>query len=91
VLLCITAAAIGAGAALLLTPQSGRRSQQQLRRYVRRAQKSVYQEASEAVSNRLRRLKSFSRQKSRALAEAIGGTRDSLQPEREQTPEAKKR
>ena len=94
VLLCLSAAAIGAGAALLLTPQSGRRSQQQLRRYGRRAQNSLHEfveEATEAVSKSIEKAQEFLQAKKSTLPEAIAGTRDCLKTERKQTSEEKKR
>ena len=86
-LLCLSAAAIGAGAALLLTPQSGRKSQQQLRRYGERAQNSLrefVEEATEAISKSLEKGQDFLQAKKSFLAEAIGGTG-------EQPPEGKKK
>ena len=93
-LLCLSAAAIGAGAALLFTPQSGRKSQQQLRRYGQRAQNSLHEfieEATEAISKSIEKAQEFLQAKKSVLTEAIGGTSDSLKTERKQTPEGKKR
>ena len=94
VLLCLSAAAIGAGAALLLTPQSGHKSQQQLRRYGRRAQNSLHEfveEATQAISKSVEKGQEFLQAKKSVLTEAVGGTGDSPKTRTGTSPEAKKR
>ena len=91
----VTGGLLGAGVALLLAPQSGRQSQEQLRGYARRAEKSVHEladKATEAVEQVLDKGREFIQEKKSVLNEAIEtgrtamrGERDRLSGERQRT------
>ena len=92
-LLFLSGAAIGAGVALLLAPQSGRQSQDQLRGYARRAQDGLnefVEQASEAISQTVEKGQEVLQSKSSVVAEAIGAVGDRLKEERERMVGPKK-
>jgi gas vesicle protein len=92
-LMFVSGAAIGAGVALLLAPQTGRQSQEQLRGYARRAQDSLHEfveQASEAVSQTVEKGQQLLQAKSSAVTEAIGVAGDRLREERDRTAGPKK-
>ena len=77
---------LGAGAALLLAPQSGRQSQEQLRGYARRAERSVHEladKATEVVDQALDKGREFIETKQAVLSEAVEAGRTAMQRERE--------
>ncbi|MDH4097264.1 MAG: YtxH domain-containing protein, partial [Nitrospira sp.] len=70
----VTGGLLGAAAALLLAPQSGRKSQEQLRGYARRAEESVHEladKASEVVCQALDKGRDFIKDKQAVLTEAV--------------------
>lgn len=92
-LLFLSGAAIGAGVALLLAPQTGRQSQEQLRGYARRAQDSLHEfvdQASEAISQTVDKGQALLQTKSSVVTEAIGVADDRLREERERVAGSKK-
>lgn len=92
-LLFVSGAAIGAGVALLLAPQSGRQSQDQLRGYARRAQDGLHEfveQASDAISQTVEKGQELVQAKSSVVTEAIGAAGDRLREERERMVGPKK-
>ena len=92
-LLFLSGAAIGAGVALLLAPQSGRQSQEQLRGYAKRAQGSLHEfveQASEALSKTVDKGQEFLQAKTSVLTDAIEAAGDSLKAEGERMMASKK-
>lgn len=92
-LLFLSGAAIGAGVALLLAPQSGRQSQEQLRGYAKRAQDGLHEfveHASEAIAQTVEKGQELLQAKSSVVAEAIGAAGDRLREERERMAGPKK-
>ncbi|TKB88008.1 MAG: YtxH domain-containing protein, partial [Nitrospira sp.] len=86
-------AAIGAGVALLLAPQSGRQAQDQLRGYARRAQDGLHEfveQASDAISRTVEKGQEVVQAKSSVVTEAIGAAGDRLREERERMVGPKK-
>ncbi|HWG95835.1 MAG TPA: YtxH domain-containing protein [Nitrospira sp.] len=77
---------LGAAAALLLAPQSGRQSQEQLRGYARRAEESVHEladKATEVVDQALDKGREFIQEKKSVLTEAVEAGRTAMHRERE--------
>jgi gas vesicle protein len=92
-LVFVTGGLLGAAAALLLAPQSGRQSQEQLRGYARRAEESVHDladKATEAVDQALDKGCEFINDKQSVLAEAVDAGRAAMQRERERLSSEKK-
>ncbi|WHZ25592.1 MAG: hypothetical protein OJF51_000387 [Nitrospira sp.] len=84
---------LGAGAALLLAPPSGRQSQEQLRGYARRAERSVHEladKATEVVDQALDKGREFIKDKQTVLNEAVEAGRAAMHRERDQLPGEKK-
>lgn len=84
---------LGAGAALLLAPQSGRQSQEQLRGYARRAERSVHEladKATEVVDQALDKGREFIKDKQTVLTEAVGAGRAAMHRECDQLSGEKK-
>ena len=82
----VTGGLLGAAVALLLAPQSGRRSQEQLRGYARRTEEGVHEladKASEVVDYTLEKGREFIKDKQTALAEAVEAGRTAMQRERD--------
>ncbi|MBH0199421.1 MAG: hypothetical protein HP497_08385 [Nitrospira sp.] len=81
----VTGGLLGAVAVLLLAPQSGRQSQEQLRGYVRRAEESVHElaeKAGEVVDRALDKGRDFITDKQAVLAEAVETGRAAMSRER---------
>ena len=77
---------LGAAAALLLAPQSGRESQRQLRGYVRRAEEGVHEladKASEGMDQALDKGREFIKDKQTVLTEAVEAGRTAMRREHE--------
>lgn len=82
----VTGGLLGAVAALLLAPQSGRQSREQLRGYARRAEEGVHvlaDKASEVVDQALDKGREFIEAKQAVLSEAVEAGRTAMQRERE--------
>lgn len=83
----------GAAVALLLAPQSGRESREQLRGYARRAEESVHEladKATEVVDQALDKGREFIKDKQTVLGEAVEAGRAAMHWERERLPGDKK-
>jgi gas vesicle protein len=83
----LSGAALGAVAALLLAPQSGRESREQLRGYARRAEDSLRDmagRAGEAVDDAVDQGKDFVEKRKSVLREAFEAGREAMQRERDQ-------
>ncbi|BCA56367.1 hypothetical protein W02_35070 [Nitrospira sp. KM1] len=81
----LSGAAVGAVAALLLAPQSGERSRNQLRRYARRAQRNIRDmadRAGDAFDEMLEDGKQYVESKKAVLRESIDSGLESVQHER---------
>jgi gas vesicle protein len=82
----LSGAALGAVAAVLLTPQPGRESREQLRGYVRRAESSLQGlagRANETFEEVVEEGKEFVDSKKAVLREAFDVGRDAMRRERE--------
>ena len=89
----VTGGLLGAAAALLLAPQSGRQSQEQLRGYARRAEESVHEladKATEVVDQALDKGREFIQEKKSVLTKAIETGRAAMHRERDQLSDEKK-
>lgn len=81
----VTGGLLGAAAALLLAPQSGRQSQEQLRGYARRAEEGVHEladKAGEVVDRALDKGRDFITDKQAVLAETVETGRAAMSRER---------
>jgi gas vesicle protein len=86
VLAFLSGAAVGAVAALLLAPQSGKESREQLRGYARRAEdclREVAGRAGEAVDQAVDKGRDFVKEKKTVLTEAFEAGRDAMKRERD--------
>jgi len=84
----ISGAALGAVAALLLAPQSGRDSREQLRGYARRAEDNLRDlagQAGEAFDEVVGQGKEFVETKKSVLKEAFDAGREAMKRERDRT------
>lgn len=82
----LSGAALGAVAALLLTPQTGRESREQLRGYARRAEgnlRDLAGRAGEALEEVVEEGKGFADSKKAVLREAFEAGREAMQRERD--------
>jgi gas vesicle protein len=82
----VTGGLLGAVAALLLAPQSGRQSQEQLRGYARRAEEGAHEladKAGEVVDQAMDKGRQFIKDKQAVLTEAVESGRTAMQRERE--------
>jgi len=82
----LTGAAVGAVAALLLAPQSGRESREQLRGYARRAEeglRDVAGKAGEAMDEAVEKGREFIREKKSVLSEAFEAGREAMKREKD--------
>ena len=89
----VTGGLLGAVAALLLAPQSGRKTQEQLRGYVRRADENVHELAdtiTEVVDQALDKGRGFIKEKQAVLTEAVEAGRTAMHNERERLSGDKK-
>lgn len=77
---------VGAAMALLLAPQSGRESREQLRGYARRAEEQVHEltdTAAQALDQAVDKGREFMKDKQAVLTEAVETGRAAMQRERE--------
>jgi gas vesicle protein len=84
---------VGAAVALLLAPQSGRESQEQLRRYARRAEDTVHEladKATQALDQAVDKGREYVEEKKSILTEAVAAGRSAMQWERERLSGEKK-
>src|SRR5215467_10723374 len=84
----LSGAALGAIAALLLAPQSGRESREQLRGYARRAEENLRDlagEAGERFEEAVGQGKEYVEAKKSVLREAFEAGREAMKRERERT------
>jgi len=82
----VTGGLLGAAAALLLAPQSGRESQKQLRGYARRAEEGVHEladKAGEVVDQAMDKGREFIKDQQAVLSDAIEAGRTAMHRERE--------
>lgn len=89
----VTGGLLGAAAALLLAPQSGRESQKQLRGYARRAEEGAHEladKAGEVVDQAMDKGREFIKDKQAVLAEAVETGRTAMHRERERLSGEKK-
>lgn len=80
----VTGGLLGAAAALLWAPQSGRESQRQLRGYARRAEEGVHEladKAAEGVDQAMDKGRDFIKDKQADLTEAVEAGRTAMQRE----------
>lgn len=82
----LSGALVGAVAALLLAPQSGRESREQLREYARRAEENLHdlaQMATETFDKAMDKGREFAQEKKSVLTEALEAGREAMQRERD--------
>jgi gas vesicle protein len=80
----VTGGLLGAAAALLLAPQSGRESQKQLRGYARRAEEGVHEladKAGEVVDQAMDKGREFIKDKQAVMTEAVETGRAAMSAE----------
>ena len=83
----------GAAMALLLAPQSGRESREQLRGYARRAEENVHEladKAGQALDQAVGKGREFIKDRKAVLTEAVEAGRAASQQERERLAGEKK-
>ncbi|HEV8243032.1 MAG TPA: YtxH domain-containing protein [Nitrospirales bacterium] len=81
----LAGAVIGAGAALLLAPQTGEETRNLLRRYAKEAEKEVFakaKEAQETLDTVLEQGKQFVNEKKTVLTAAFEAGREAMKKER---------
>ena len=81
-------AVVGAIAALLLAPQSGRKTREQLQRYARKAEHKLREAATEAgerLEEAVQEGKEYVEARKSVLREAFEAGRDAMKKERERT------
>jgi len=84
---------VGAALALLLAPQSGRKSREQLREYGRRAEENVHEladKATQVLDREVDKGREFIKDKQAVVTEAIEAGRNAMQRERERLSGEKK-
>ena len=89
----VTGGLAGAAMALLLAPQAGRESQEQLRGYARRAEDHVHEladKATDLMDQAVDKGHEFVQEKKMVLAEAVEAGRTAMQRERERLSGEKK-
>jgi gas vesicle protein len=89
----LSGALVGAAVALLLAPQSGRESREQLQRYARRAEENLHEltdKAAEALDKAVDKGREFIQEKKSVLTEAFEAGRDAIRRERERLSGEKK-
>ena len=82
----VTGGLAGAAVALLLAPQSGRESREQVRGYARRAEEHVHEladKATDLMDQAVDKGHEFVQEKKMVLAEAVEAGRTAMQRERE--------
>lgn len=80
----VTGGVLGVAAALLLAPQSGRQSREQLRGYARRAEESVHEladKATEGAEQALNKGREFIKDKQAVVTEAVEAGRAAMSAE----------
>jgi gas vesicle protein len=88
VLAFLGGAALGAVAALLLAPQSGRKTREQLKGYARKAEHTLREAATEAgqrLEEAVQEGKEYVEARKSVLREAFEAGRDAIKKERERT------
>jgi gas vesicle protein len=88
----LTGGLAGAAVALLLAPQSGRESREQVRGYARRAEEHVHELAEKAtdfMDQAVDKGHDFIQEKKMVLAEAVEAGRTAMQRERERLSDEK--
>ena len=88
----LTGGLAGAAVALLLAPQSGRESREQVRGYARRAEEHVHELAEKAtdfMDQAMDKGHDFIQEKKMVLAEAVEAGRTAMQRERERLSDEK--
>lgn len=89
----VTGALVGAAAALLLAPQSGRETREQMRGYARRTEDNLRDlagKATEALDQVVERGREVLQEKKTILSEAFDAGRDAMRRERERLAGEKK-
>jgi len=89
----VTGGLAGAAMALLLTPQSGRESREQVRGYVRRAEEHVHEltdKATDVMDQAVDKGHEFVQEKKAVLAEAVEAGRAAMSREYERLSDEKK-
>ena len=84
---------VGAAMALLLAPQSGRESREQLRGYARRAEENIHElaeTATQVLDQTVDKGRDFIKDKKAVLTEAVKAGRAATQQERERLSGEKK-
>ena len=82
----VTGGLAGAAVALLLAPQSGRESREQLRGYARRAEEPVHEladTAAQALDQAVDKSREFIKDKQAIVTEAVEAGRTAMQRERD--------
>ena len=82
----LTGGLAGAAVALLLTPQSGRESREQLRRYARRAEENIHgltDRATQVLDQAMDKGREFVQENKSVLTEAVEVGRAAMSRERE--------
>lgn len=83
----------GAAMALLLAPQSGRESREQLRGYARRAEENIHElaeTATQVLDQTVDKGREFIKERKAVLTEAVEAGRTAMQQERERLSGEKK-
>jgi gas vesicle protein len=84
---------IGAAAGLLLAPQTGRKSREQLRRYARQAEENLddlAEVAGDAFDKAMDKGREFIEDRKSVLSEALEAGREAMQRERDRLSKGKK-
>ena len=84
---------VGAAVALLLAPQSGRESREQVRGYGRRAEENIHEladKATQALDQAMDKGREFVQEKKAVLTEAVEAGRAAMSRERERLSGEKK-
>ena len=84
---------VGAAMALLLAPQSGRQSREQLRGYARRAEENIHElaeTATQVLDQTVEKGREFIKDRKAVLTEAVEAGRAATQQERERLSGEKK-
>lgn len=84
---------VGAAAALLLAPQTGRKSREQLKGYARRAEENLQdlaELAGEAFDKAVDKGREFVEEKKSVLSEAFEAGREAMQRERDRLSKGRK-
>ncbi|MDZ4854123.1 MAG: YtxH domain-containing protein [Nitrospirota bacterium] len=89
----VTGGLAGAAMALLLAPKSGRKSREQVREYVRRAEEDVHElgeKATQAMDQAVEKGREFVQEKKAVVAEAVEAGRAAMSREHERLSGHKK-